>query len=270
MFDPRKQTPNDDWEPLNFGFEVSKKHGNWTNNDSGEGIQFRIQEMKEHEDGGAESGDSSPPLWQNSPPISPVHHSINYRSLSPSSRAQAIARGQWELMEMVKNMPESCYELSLKDLVEQPTTSFQSQENCLMNKEKNQVVQHRVKIKRQESSNMNKKKKNQMMKSRSLDNGGLFLKMVSPVPLRSKRKTNTTNKVSPKLEECENSSKSLEKDWWKKRFSSSSESGSSRNRSSGSTSSSSTNSRNNSNRKRKGFLSSCWSRLCFSKSISAG
>ncbi|OIT34097.1 PREDICTED: uncharacterized protein LOC109205145 [Nicotiana attenuata] len=279
MFDPRKQTANDSWEPLNFGFQVSKKHGNWTKHDGGEGIQFRVQEKEEHEDGGVESGASSPPLWQNSPPISPVPHSINYRSLSPSSRAQAIARGQWELMEMVKNMPESCYELSLKDLVEQPTTTFQSQENCLMNKEKNQ---DRVKIKRQESGNMNnKKKKNdqikkaKMMRSRSLDNGGLFLKMVSPVPLRPKRKkkntANTTNKVSPKPEECENSSKSLEKDWWKKRFSSSSESGSrrtnsSRNRSSGSNSSSSTNS---SNRKRKGFLSSCWSGLCFTKSISS-
>lgn len=279
MFDPRKQTPNDNWEPLNFGFQVSKKHGNWTNNDGGEGIQFKVQEMEEHEDGDVESGASSPPLWQNSPPISPVHHSINYRSLSPSSRAQAIARGQWELMEMVKNMPESCYELSLKDLVEQPT-----QENYLMNKEKNQ---DRVKIKRQERGNMNRKyndqiKKAKMMRSKSIDNGGLFLKMVSPVPFRSKRKhknsANATNKVSPKPEECDNSSKSMEKDWWKKRFSSSSESGSSRtssnsgstgrNRSSVSSSSSSTNSRNN--RKRKGFLSSCWSRVCFTKSISAG
>ncbi|XP_009630222.1 uncharacterized protein LOC107801673 [Nicotiana tabacum] len=273
MFDPRKQTLNDSWEPLNFGFQVSKKHGNWTKNDGGEGIQFKVQEMEEHEDGGVESGASSPPLWQNSPPISPVKHSINYRSLSPSSRAQAIARGQWELMEMVKNMPESCYELSLKDLVEQPTTA--TQVNCLINKEKNQVVQHRVKIRKNDQI-----KKAKMMRSNSIDNGGLFLKMVSPVPLRSKRKkknsANTTNKVSPKPEESENSSKSLEKDWWKKRFSSSSESGSSRtnssrNRSSGSSSSSSTNSRNNSsNRKRKGFLSSCWSRLCFSKSISAG
>ncbi|XP_019232991.1 PREDICTED: uncharacterized protein LOC109213631 [Nicotiana attenuata] len=104
---------------------------------------------------------------------------------------------------MVKNMPESCFELYLKDLVDQPTIAFESQ----INKEKNQVVQHSVKIKRQESSNMNKKnnnqiKKDKMMRSKNIDNGGMFLNMVSPVPLRPKKKkknsANTTNKVSPK------------------------------------------------------------------------
>ncbi|KAG6401361.1 hypothetical protein SASPL_138215 [Salvia splendens] len=39
-------------------------------------------------------------------------------SFSPDSRAQAIARGRTELMEMVRHMPKSSYELSLKDIVE--------------------------------------------------------------------------------------------------------------------------------------------------------
>lgn len=233
--------------------------------------------MEDHDD---ESGGSSPPLWQNSPPTSPVHPIINYRSLSPSSRAQAIARGQWELMEMVKNMPESCFELSLKDLVEQPK-SFESQEECLINnsREKKHVVQN---IRKNDQI-----RKAKMMRSKStIENGGLFIKMVSPVSLRSnkkKKKKNSsanTTRVSPKPEEeFENSSsKTLEKEWWKKRFSgsssgsSSSNSGSTgRNRSRGSSSSSSTSSRNNSTRKRNGILSSCWSSLCFSNiSISAG
>lgn len=257
MFNPRKQIPNihnpDDtnWEPHNFDFHVSQKHGN---------IQSRDQKIEDDD----ESGASSPSLWKNSPSRSPVHP-INYRSLSPNSRTQAIARGQCELMEMVKNMPESCFELSLKDLVEQ-TKSFESQKECLINsnREKNQaVMQNRVNIKKNEQI----KKAKMMMRSRSIENGGVFIKMVSPVSLRSKKtkKKNpsaNTTRVSPKPEECENvSSKNLEKEWWKKRFS-----GSSSSNSTGSSgrNSSSTSSRNN-NRKREGLLSSCWSSLCLSE-----
>ncbi|KAF3634976.1 putative acetolactate synthase 1, chloroplastic-like [Capsicum annuum] len=279
MFDPRKQTSNihdnildpattstncyDNWEPHNFDFQVSQKLGN----------QFIAQKIEDHEDDD-DGGASSPPLWKNSPPRSPVHP-INYRSLSPSSRTQAIARGQWELMEMVKNMPESCFELSLKDLVEQPK-SFESQEECLVNnnREKKQVVQN-IKIKNDQI------RKAKMMRSKSIENGGVFLKMVSPVSLRSKKKKNVsanTTRVSPKPDEYENScSKSLEKEWWKKRFSgsisgSSNNSGSTgRNRSRGSnsnsSSSNSTSSRNNSTRKRERVLSCCWSSLCLNKSI---
>jgi len=50
---------------------------------------------------------------------------------------------------MVKNMPSSCFDLSLKDFVEQPK-SFEYQEECLIdnNREKNQVMQNRVNIKK--------------------------------------------------------------------------------------------------------------------------
>lgn len=274
MLDPRKQTPNmhnhildpvttlndSNCEPHNFDFHVSQKHRN---------IQFSGQKMKDQEDNDDESGGSSPPLWRNSPTRSPVHP-INYRSLSPNSRTQAIARGQWELMEIVKNMPESCFELSLKDLVEQPK-SFESQEESLIstNREKNQDVQNRVNIKKNDQI----RKAKMMMRSKSIENGGVFIKMVSPVSLRSKKKKNknssaNTNRVSPKPEECENSSsKNLEKEWWKKRFSGSSSSNSTgstgRNSSRGSSTSSSRN--NSSNRKREGILSSCWSSLCLSE-----
>ncbi|KAG2268962.1 hypothetical protein Bca52824_063517 [Brassica carinata] len=66
----------------------------------------------------SDSGVCSPTLWSTSPPRSPRHRPEDYSSLSPDSKAQAIARGQRELMEMVSKMPESCYELSLKDIVE--------------------------------------------------------------------------------------------------------------------------------------------------------
>ncbi|XP_004242054.1 uncharacterized protein [Solanum lycopersicum] len=262
MFDPRKQIPNfhnpvttfndTNWEPHNFDFHVSQKHGN---------IQSKDQKIEDDD----ESGASSPALWQNSPSRSP----INYRSLSPNSRTQAIARGQWELMEMVKNMPESCFELSLKDLVEQ-TKSFESQEECLINSnsEKNQaMIQKRVNIKKNEQI----RKAKMMMRSKSIENGGVFIKMVTPVSLRSKKTKNknssvNTTRVSPKPEECENStSKNLEKDWWKKRFSGSSSSNSTGSSGRNSSRGSSTSSRNNNNRKREGLLSSCWSSLCLSE-----
>ncbi|TXG53070.1 hypothetical protein EZV62_022239 [Acer yangbiense] len=87
------------------------------------GAQIGVAERKLAVDGGGggdDSGVCSPPLWRTSPNSSPQHRKNHYRSLSPSSRTQAIARGQRELMEMVGRMPESCYELSMKDLVEHP------------------------------------------------------------------------------------------------------------------------------------------------------
>ncbi|GER37694.1 hypothetical protein STAS_14112 [Striga asiatica] len=77
-------------------------------------LQFQLEPGVEADD----SGGNSPPLWKNGGP-SPSRPLLGrHRRLRSDSRTEAIARGQWELMEMVKNMPESSYELSLKDLVE--------------------------------------------------------------------------------------------------------------------------------------------------------
>ncbi|KAF4377132.1 hypothetical protein F8388_017536 [Cannabis sativa] len=65
----------------------------------------------------------SPPLWKTnrssskkeSLPLLPHNH--HYSNLSSNSRRQAIIDGRKELMEMVQHLPESCYELSLKDIV---------------------------------------------------------------------------------------------------------------------------------------------------------
>ncbi|XP_009604024.1 protein gar2-like [Nicotiana tomentosiformis] len=291
MFNPRNQKPNDHipiLDPVTTS-DYNYNLRNWPKNEV-ESVQFRVQESLNHVNYGDESGVSSPPLWKNSHQIS-----TNYRSHSNSSRALAIARGQFELMEMVKNMPESCYELSLKDLVEQNTVLESEQEECLISKEEGnftsttspeqQVVQQRVKsIQRQESSsnsssknksNSSKndhQKKGKMIRNESFENQRLFLKMFFPISLESKKKQNkyspkTTTKVSPKpAEGSDKSSKSVEKDWWKRRFSCSSESdgsrtGSSNSESSGSNGSNNISSRRNTNRKKKGFLSSCWSRL---------
>ncbi|KAK7293806.1 hypothetical protein RJT34_16681 [Clitoria ternatea] len=80
----------------------------------------------------------------------------------PSSKTQAIARGQRELMEMVKNMPESCYELSLKDLVERP---------------------------REENKNVDKKGHVKTIRNKNnIDSGGgYYLKMMFPISFGSKK-----------------------------------------------------------------------------------
>ncbi|KAJ8555750.1 hypothetical protein K7X08_013246 [Anisodus acutangulus] len=302
MYESRNQKPSDHipiLDPVttsNYTYQLTK---NRPKNDV-ESAQFRVQEMSHHVDYSDESGVSSPPLWKNRPPRSPDHplqKSTNYRSISPNSRALAIAKGQWELMEMVKNMPESCYELSLKDLVEKNEVLESDQEECLINKEEEnitstttdqeqQVVQQRVKsIKRQESSRKNDhQKKGKMIRSESFEDRRLFLKMFFPISLESKKKQQmknspkTTTKVSPKpVESSDKSSKSVEKEWWKRRFSCSCKSDSSKTGSSnsestgrsGSNDSNNTDSRRNTNRKKKGFLTIFWSRSCFSKIKSA-
>ncbi|XP_022766326.1 uncharacterized protein LOC111311214 [Durio zibethinus] len=183
-----------------------------------------------------ESGFSTPPLWKTSPSRSPLDpQNINYRCLSPSSKAQAIARGQRELMEMVSRMPESCYELTLKDLVEhQPVDVVEPKKESLA--EGRDVINEDA----FKSEKGKKKKQNnpkpQINRSGSIDNGGFLLKMVLPISLGSKKKkkkkkkndsnTNHNSKVSPKPTVSDASDKSVDKEWWKKRSGSSeSESG---------------------------------------------
>ncbi|CAI9787055.1 unnamed protein product [Fraxinus pennsylvanica] len=127
--------------------------------------------MEEEED----SGVCSPPLWNNVPQKIPSD-----RPLLHHNRVQDIVRGQGELMEMVKNWPESSYELSLKDFVEPSMIETQDQDqeegsDKLTKNHDNQVPDQRMKVKRQES--MIKEKRAKMIRYGSIGNMGLFLKM---------------------------------------------------------------------------------------------
>lgn len=265
--DPFRSRINDryeSWGPRNLGEKY--RDNNWGHDD---GVLFRPLSLNREDE--EDSGVHSPPLWTASPP--------RQYQINNNHRTQAIARGQRELMEIVKNMPESCYELSLKDLVEQPRVEVDSQEECLLGDDDDghhdqdqdqqpEEVAHerRVNMKRVESKKYEKKSKlnTSMMRSGSMDNRGLFLKMVFPISLSSNKNKKPVNscttcaKVSPKpaAEVSERTSKIVDKDWWKKRSSCSIESDSSgrssRNNINGSTgssgSSSSRNSRNSSGR----------------------
>lgn len=178
-----------------------------------------------------ESAFLSPPLWKTSPTASPQHRRVNYRCLSPSSKAQAIARGQRELMEMVSKMPESSYELTLKDLVEQqPVDEVGNRQESFRdeNRDQKETVRRndqnykKVQVKRNGSLNNN---------NNNNSNDGFLLKMVFPVGFGSKKKKkkndlgrNNSSKISPKSPVTDGSDKSVDKEWWKKRFSVSSDS----------------------------------------------
>lgn len=221
------------WGSMRFGGRPQRSARNHENYGAWNGGDWQFGAEAKVED---ESGVCSPPLWKTSPSGSPNggnsplhrrHHQNHYRSLSPASRMQAIAQGQRELMEMVRNMPESCYELSLKDLVERPVV--QAPQDLFPEKRN---FGDEIATSREKKKVKDRKKKNdtkpKMGRSGSLDNGGFLLKMVFPVSFRLKKKknsaTNTCSKVSPKPLASDGSAKSVDKEWWKKKVTVSGES----------------------------------------------
>lgn len=187
-------------------------------------VQFRpIHDLKNDN-----FGVMSPPLWKNSPsparsPSRPLlshrGNGSSYQSMSPDSRAQAIARGQSELMEMVRRMPESNYELSLKDIVEHHHRGDQNQAPKTGDGSEKKGVP--VKVRKEESKRIDR--------NLSFENKGMFLNMVFPFSFNSKKKKKNgggnSGRVSPKPEGLKVGG---ERDWWKKKFTGSSDSDSSR------------------------------------------
>ncbi|KAF5735472.1 hypothetical protein HS088_TW15G00979 [Tripterygium wilfordii] len=219
-----------------------------------------------------ESGESTPPLWRTSP-NHPLLRPNQYRNLSPEAKTQAIARGQVELMEMVGRMPESSYELSLKDLVEHPLRQDNFMEEQRVN------IDHEISAQRREQELLRRRKNNGrrlpiMNRNGSAENRGFLLKMGFPVSNwgSSKKKTNLIlnsmdSKVLPKPAVA---AERGGEEWWKKRHvvsagesesvGLSSNSGSSKSSGSSSSRSSSSRSRSRSGSRHKG--GGCWALLC--------
>lgn len=208
----------------NFNHHGTYNKHRFNSNVSG-GVQFSLETMEEEN-----SGVCSPPLWRNnSPPDSPVRHT-NHGVLSPASRAQAIARGKREIMEMVQNMPETSYELSLKDLVEQRNEFMDRSVDETQSMEENEersILRGNYKkkgsVKRQES---NKTGKIVVRNGSTNHNKGLFINMFFPFSVGSKKKKTsiTTSlsfgkdsiKYSPKPELFDKSGGDRRDWWWKK------------------------------------------------------
>ncbi|OWM63931.1 hypothetical protein CDL15_Pgr024768 [Punica granatum] len=179
---------------------------------------------------GERSGTFTPPLWKStSPPTGPEDCHDQYRSLSPTSRTQLIAQGQMELMEKIRSMPESYYELSLRDIVED---SKKSQEDGASRERRNDGPDEENMMSRSGSWNKRQNSRKSyldananMVRSGSIDNGGFLLKMVFPASSlvsKQKRKNSSSTatsgslKMSPRPALSDGPVKGLDKEWWKK------------------------------------------------------
>ncbi|GMH17146.1 hypothetical protein Nepgr_018987 [Nepenthes gracilis] len=226
-------------------------------NINGGGLRFAVESTVNDE-----SDPSSPPLWQTSPTSSP-------RVMSPNSRTQAIARGRKELIEMVRDMPESFYELSLKDIVEQKATLDAKHEKKIT--EEGRFVDEEgidSKERRQKKSSKQMKKsesKGRMTRSGSIDNGGFLLKTsVFPISLGSKKTkrglvTAASFKIPQQPTPAPISSTKGARDWWKRRSGIASDGGESGGLSSNSGSSSGSGGSNSRRRHSTRFFPSCCS-----------
>ncbi|XP_042494042.1 uncharacterized protein LOC122073516 isoform X2 [Macadamia integrifolia] len=254
--------------PENYGYSsdssirarrTAQNYENYRYLDGG-GIEFRARSEGDHE-----SGPPSPTLWKTSPArITESEASLLHpSSLSPVSRRHAIAKSRRELMEMIRNMPETSYELSLQDLVEQPHVRDSRDMNS------NDSKTSREKAKRKKNQERNK---GRMRRSVSMENEPVLLKMFFPLSLGSMKKSfsmDTGSKISQKSPSLDAQEKGVDKEWWKRRYSvaGDSDSGvasSNNSGSTGSSGSSSIGSRSSSSskgRRRIGGLIDCWS--CF-------
>nr|XP_010930666.1 uncharacterized protein LOC105051766 [Elaeis guineensis] len=271
-----------------FGKSDGRKFGAWQRR-----TQLNLHGDKENEDefrwvakeDGDDSDAASPPLWKNSgSPMarsaesSPIHHRFPY----PTPQSQAIAGYRQEMLDMVRDMPETAYELSLRDLVESSPRRAKPVHETLAEvrelpkdkteKEKDRKEKMKKGIRRmsrsesmetgelpedkteKEKDRKEKMKKGmrRMSRSESMETGGLLLKMFLPPFLTWRKKSfggsGTCAKVSPKPMMIEGEKggpeKSTDGDWWRKN-------------SLGEKESSSSSSSNNSSRRRK--MSGCYS-----------
>lgn len=135
-----------------------------------------------------------------SSPLLPHDHpySIPLRS----SRQQAIEQGRREIMEMVRDMPESCFELSLKDIVDEGLSLREARkEDGSIDKEEMQ----KSRKKRKKAKNVPRlgMDRSPVSRSYSMDSGSFMIKMFFPAFLKSrtaqsKGGNRSKSKVSPR------------------------------------------------------------------------
>ncbi|PPD99883.1 hypothetical protein GOBAR_DD03063 [Gossypium barbadense] len=157
------------------------------------------------------------PLWgankvSDASPLLPNNHFYSY--LSPTRRRQMIEEGRKELMEMIRNMPKSSYELSLKDLVDKQNSSETVKEKVVL-EDKSFRLETEIRTKKRTA----KAKAGSLSRTASMETDKLLLKMFFPSRLSFKKKSMAENssKVSPSPS-CEGSEKPVDKQWWIKKI----------------------------------------------------
>lgn len=233
MFDQRQRLTGKPLSSLSPTYQIRSSHdsegdiefdfwGAFQNGDhdsfgdrfGGTDIEFQAQASLFEEGFGA----SSPALWERnvsesidyefSPLLPHDHRSSN---ISLTSRKKEIAEGRRQLMEMVRDLPESCYELSLKDIVDEKHVSA-VQEETVVGKSKPQMKQQKKKKK-----GMNKA--GQVSRTGSMDSETFLLKMFFPtsLALKKKSKAGECSKVSP-TQSFVGTKDHIDKERWIKRF----------------------------------------------------
>ncbi|XP_035835663.1 uncharacterized protein LOC118479280 [Helianthus annuus] len=86
-----------------------------------------------------------------------------------------MAKGRKELMEMINDLPESCYELSLKDMVAEDT------------EDSGYAIEDKVDVKSKVKGKKKGAKRRPISRSVSLDTGVFLLKMFVPSSFGSKK-----------------------------------------------------------------------------------
>ncbi|XP_073157571.1 uncharacterized protein [Henckelia pumila] len=195
----------------------------------GDYIEFRVQKHHDHDQDESSTTDS-PPLWTKTPknstaksPLLPHDH--HYSScLSPASRSRAILEGKRELMEMIKDLPESSLELSLKDMVEDHAEVMK--EVVLVEEIKKTNSNHKI---GKRIIHNNKKNttiaSSKICRTESMESGVFLLKMFLPASLISSKKRSDSRKwptdhnIGPPPPPPEGSEKSQASSrWWKITF----------------------------------------------------
>ncbi|XVE86510.1 hypothetical protein DITRI_Ditri18aG0039400 [Diplodiscus trichospermus] len=184
------------------------------NNLDGSQIEFQVQACVEESFGDCPLPFLGVNKVSDSSPLLPNNHF--YSNISPTTRKQAIEEGRKQLMDMIRNMPESSYELSLKDIVDKQHVELAKEK--AVSEDKNILFDT-------ESQKMKQKKKRkkakacQISRTGSMDADNFLLKMFFSTSLSFKKKSTADNrsKVSPNPS-CEVSKRPVDKKWWIKRI----------------------------------------------------
>ncbi|KAJ6817250.1 putative ena/VASP-like protein [Iris pallida] len=192
-----------------FGRPEDIKFGAWSRKSS-------ANNDREHgRVGGEKSGAPSPEIWMagklptvRSSEASPAgsRRFDEDRHISNGSRAVSIAKYRQEMLDLVRDVPENSYELSLIDIVEPTKITEKVMETTAedTSEEETDNNDNDKKKKKKEKKEKKKSKKGIMRRvsrSESMESGGLMLKMFiprMPVALGGKKHSfSKTGKVSP-------------------------------------------------------------------------
>ncbi|OMO57204.1 hypothetical protein CCACVL1_25914 [Corchorus capsularis] len=212
---------------IEFDFWDARKtryYDSFNNLDSCE-IEFQVQTCADEES--FATGDRPLPIWgankvTDASPLLPNSH-LN-SNLSPRTRIRAIEEGRKELMEMIRNLPESSYELSLKDIVDHQQHASEPEEvkgkeaQAAVPEDKIFLVETGQMKKQKNKKKKKRRKAEPICRSGSMDTDSFLIKTFLPSSLSFRKKSisEKSSKVSPSPS-SEVSKKPVDSQWWIKR-----------------------------------------------------